>query len=206
MLAEANYNPDNEITIVGRGSRIPKQIEVSEAVQGYLTNVGMNVDFEIVESSIRSELTRCGIGKATQEILIAAGKDPELDQPTNADFQAALDKGGADCPTGDLIGNQPSNETLDFGRQVRYYMNCDAIRSLICDPSPGGIQDQIPAALSASGSERQERLQALADIFHDDVLFIPLFDLPVVYAVNEKLNWQPRLDPNVRVSSMWFSE
>ena len=206
LLAEADYNPENKITIVGRGTRIPKQIEVSEAVQGYLSNVGMNVDFEIVEPSIRRELTRCGIGKAAQEILTADGRNPDTDKPTNADFQAALDKGGADCPTGDLIGNQPSNETLDFGRQVRYYMNCDAIRSLICDPSPGGIQDQIPAALAASGQERQERLQELADIFHDDVLFIPLFDLPVIYAVNEKLQWQPRLDPNVRISSMWFSE
>ena len=206
LLAEANYDPENQITIVGRGTRIPKQIEVSEAIQGYLTNIGMNVDFKIVEPSIRSELTRCGIGKATQEILTAAGRDPETDKPTNEDFQAALDKGGADCPTGDLIGNQPSNETLDFGRQVRYYMNCDAIRSLICDPSPGGIQDQIPAALAASGQERQDRLQELADKFHDDVLFVPLFDLPVIYAVNEKLEWQPRLDPNVRISSMWFSE
>ena len=206
LLAEANYDPENQITIVGRGTRIPKQIEVSEAIQGYLTNIGMNVDFKIVEPSIRSELTRCGIGKATQEILTSAGRDPETDKPTNEDFQAALDKGGADCPTGDLIGNQPSNETLDFGRQVRYYMNCDAIRSLICDPSPGGIQDQIPAALAASGQERQDRLQELADKFHDDVLFVPLFDLPVIYAVNEKLEWQPRLDPNVRISSMWFSE
>ena len=85
-------------------------------------------------------------------------------------------------------------------------MSCDAIRSLICDPSPGGIQEQIPAALAASGQERQELLQVLADIFHDEVLFIPLFDLPVVYAVHAKLNWEPRLDPNVRVSSMWFSE
>ncbi|HIB09139.1 MAG TPA: hypothetical protein EYO20_04745 [Gemmatimonadetes bacterium] len=70
----------------------------------------------MVEPSIRSALTKCGAGKAAQEILEAAGKDPKVDKPTNADFQAALDKGGADCPTGDLIGNQPSNETLDFGR------------------------------------------------------------------------------------------
>ena len=136
----------------------------------------------------------------------ASGRDPSVEKATNEDFQAALDKGGADCPTGDLIGNQPSNETLDFGRQLRYYMSCDSGRSLVCDPSPGGIQDQIAAALAASGEERQERLEVLADKFREDVLFIPLFDLPVIYAVNAKLNWEARLDPSVRVSTMWFSE
>ena len=206
LLKEANYNPENKMTIVSRGTRIPKQLEVAESLLGFWTNVGINVNFRVVEPSIRSALTKCGVGKAVQEILEAAGKDPKVDKPTNADFQAALDKGGADCPTGDLIGNQPSNETLDFGRQVRYYMNCFAIRSLICDPSSGGIQDQIAPALSASGDERQRLLEALADRFHDDVLFIPLFDLPVFYAVNPKLNWEPRLDPNVRVSTMWFSK
>ena len=206
LLAEANYNPDNLITLTSRGPRIPKQVEVSEALVGYWTRIGMNVKFQIVEPSIRRALTRCGIGKATQEILIASGRDPKVDKPTNADFQAALDKGGADCATGDLIGNQPSNETLDFGRQLRYYMSCDSGRSLVCDPSPGGIQDQVAAALAASGEERQQRLEVLADKFHDDVLFISLFDLPVIYAVNAKLNWEARLDPGVRVSTMWFSK
>ena len=85
-------------------------------------------------------------------------------------------------------------------------MSCDGFRALICDPTPGGIQDQIGPALAASGEERQELLSKLADRFHDDVLFIPLFDLPVIYAVDAKLNWEPRLDPAIRVSGMWFSE
>ncbi len=206
LLAEANYNPDNEITITSRGARIAKQVEVSEAVHGYLTEVGINVNFQVVEPSVRRDLTRCGIGKAVQEVLEDSGRNPETETPTNADMQTALDGGGASCPTGDLIGNQPSNETLDFGRQLRYYMSCTSIRSLVCDPSPGGIQDQIGPALAASGQERQDKLAALADTFREDVLFIPLFDLPVFYAVNPKLNWEPRLDPNVRVSAMWFSK
>ena len=206
LLAAANYDPANVITITSRGARVAKQVEVSEAVLGYLKEVGINVEFRVVESSIRSALTRCGIGKAVQEVLEASGRNPETESPTNADMQAALDKGSANCPTGDLIGNQPSNETLDFGRQMRYYMSCTSIRSLVCDPSPGGIQDQIAPALGASGQERQAKLEALANKFRKDVLFIPLFDLPVFYAVDPKLNWQPRLDPNVRVSAMWFSE
>ena len=205
LLQEANYSPENKMTIVSRGTRIPKQREVSESLQAFWTAVGINVDFRVVEPAKRSELTRCGIGTATKEVMEAAGKEPDLLKATNADFQAAVDAGGASCPTGDLIGNQPSNESLDFGRQVRFYMNCQGIRSLICDPSPGGIQDQIAPALSASGDERRRLLEALADRFHEDVLFISLFDLPVFFAVDPKINWEPRLDPTVRVNGMWFN-
>lgn len=206
LLEEAGYNPENKITISTRGARVAKQIEVSEALVGYWTDVGMNVDLQIVESATRSAMTRCGVGKATLEVVEASGRDPATTIATLEDFQAAVDKGGADCPTGHLIGNQPSNETLDFGRQVRYYLSCDGVRALFCDPSPGGLQEQIPAALAASGAERQELLSQIADRFHEDVLFIPLFDLPVIYGVNENLNWKPRLDPAIRVSAMWFSE
>jgi peptide/nickel transport system substrate-binding protein len=205
LLEEAGYNPENKITISTRAARVYKQVEISEAIQAYWSDVGMNVELQIIEPSIRSERTRCGVGKATQEIMAASGRNPEVDTPTKADFQTAVDKGGADCYYGDLMGNQPSNETLDFGRQMNYYMSCTSIRSLVCDPSPGGIQDQIAEALAASGEERQRLMEVLADRFHDDVLMVTLFDLPVVYAVDPKLNWEPRLDPVVRVSAMWFS-
>jgi peptide/nickel transport system substrate-binding protein len=126
LLDEAGYDPENKITITTRAARVYKQVEVSEALQAYWSDVGMNVEIQTVEPSIRSERTRCGIGKATQEILTASGRDPEVDTPTNADFQAAIDKGGADCYYGDLMGNQPSNETLDFGRQLNYYIRAIA--------------------------------------------------------------------------------
>jgi peptide/nickel transport system substrate-binding protein len=205
LLAEANYDPNNLIRITGRSTRIPKQVEVYEAIQGYLEEVGMNVEINIVEPSVRSAMTRCGMGQAVAEVLEAKGKAVDTAQATMEEYQAAVDKGGANCPTGDLIENEPSNETLDFGRQVNNYMSCYAPNSLVCDTSPGGIQEQIGPALAASGEERQRLMTALADKMHDDVLFIPGFDLPVVFAVDPRLNWQPRPDPVIRVSTMWFS-
>jgi hypothetical protein len=193
------------IRITGRSTRIPKQVEVYEAIQGYLEEVGMNVEINIVEPSVRSAMTRCGIGQAVAEVLEAKGKAVDTAQATMEEYQAAVDKGGANCPTGDLIENEPSNETLDFGRQVNNYMSCYAPNSLVCDTSPGGIQEQIGPALAASGKERQRLMTVLADKMHDDVLFIPGFDLPVVFAVDPRLNWQPRPDPVIRVSTMWFS-
>ena len=205
LLAEANYDPNNLIRITGRSTRIPKQVEVYEAIQGYLEEVGMNVEINIVEPSVRSAMTRCGIGQAVAEVLEAKGKAVDTAQATMEEYQAAVDKGGANCPTGDLIENEPSNETLDFGRQVNNYMSCYAPNSLVCDTSPGGIQERIGPALAASGEERQRLMTILADKMHDDVLFIPGFDLPVVFAVDPRLNWQPRPDPVIRVSTMWSS-
>jgi ABC-type transport system substrate-binding protein len=206
LLAEANYDPNNVIAIMGRGTRIPKQIEVYEAIHAYLEEVGMNVEIQVVEAGVRTARTACGIGKAVNEVLEAAGKDPNVVKPTKEDFQAAIAKGGANCPYGDLIENEPSNETLDFGRQASFYLSCVFPRSLVCDPSPGGLEDQIAVALAASGEERQQKMEALADRVHDDVLFIPTFDLPVIYAVDPKLNWSTRFDGRVRASTMWFSQ
>ena len=89
---------------------------------------------------------------------------------------------------------------------MNFYMNCIYPRSLVCDPSPGGIQEKIAPALSASGAERQRLLQELADKMHDDVLYFFGFDLPVIYAINPKLNWKNRIDGRVRAQTMWFSK
>jgi ABC-type transport system substrate-binding protein len=206
LLQEANYDPANVIEIMGRGTRIPKQIEIYEAVNGYLEQVGINSEIQVIEASVRSARTGCGIGTAVNEILEASGRVPGTDLPTREDFQAAIDKGGASCPYADLMENEPSNETLDFGRQANYYMNCIYNRSLVCDPSPGGFQDQIAEAMGAAGQERQDKMEVLADAVHDQVLFIPFFDLPVIYAVDPKLNWSTRFDGRVRASTMWFGE
>ncbi len=206
LLAEANYNPENKITLISRGVRVAKQTEISEAVHAYLNEVGSNFELQIVEPSIRSARSKCAVGKALLDIIEESGRDPETTEATREDMIAAVDKGSSSCEGFEMIGNQPSNETLDFGRQVRYYMNCTSQRSAVCDPNPGGIQDQIDEALAASGDERQQRLEVVADRFREEVFMLPLFDLPVVYAVNPKLKWEPRLDPNIRVSGMWFGE
>ncbi|HEU0020195.1 MAG TPA: hypothetical protein VFR55_00765 [Dehalococcoidia bacterium] len=77
--------------------------------------------------------------------------------------------------------------------------------SLVCDPSSGGIQEQIGLAIAATGADRQQRMEALTDMVHDDVLVLGLFDIPIFYAVDPKLNWTPRFDQRVRVNTLWFN-
>jgi hypothetical protein len=56
------------------------------------------------------------------------------------------------------------------------------------------------------GQDRVQKLSELADIMHDRVLYLMGFDLPVIYAVNPKLVWEPRFDRRVRINSMKFSD
>jgi peptide/nickel transport system substrate-binding protein len=205
LLQEANYDPKNVIKITGRADRIPKQVEVYEAMDTYLAEVGINAEINVVEASVRSDLRQCGIGQAVNEVLEAKGLDPETATATPADMQAALDKGGASCPTSDLIESPISSNNLDFSRNATAYLNCLRPVSFVCDPSPGGLQEKLEPALAASGAERQRLLTELADRAHDEVLFLPLFETPVIYALDPKLNFEPRFDRRIRVSSMWFS-
>jgi peptide/nickel transport system substrate-binding protein len=56
LLAEANYDSANLFKISGRADRIPKQTEVYEAMHAYLQEVGMNVEINVLEPSVRNEL------------------------------------------------------------------------------------------------------------------------------------------------------
>jgi peptide/nickel transport system substrate-binding protein len=205
LLEEASYDPNSQITILGRDGRIPKQVEVYEAVQFYLQQVGMNVEINVAEVQTFLDSRNCRIGKAVADVLAERGRNVDTSEATLEEFQAALGRGGASCPTSDLFENEPSNETLDFGRQASFYMNCARPQAFICDPSPGGIQEQLPMALAASGDDRQRRLQALADYVHENAFWIGVFDLPMFYAIDPKLNWDPRFDRRIRISTMWFS-
>jgi peptide/nickel transport system substrate-binding protein len=203
LLEQAGYDPANVIDIFTRATRIPKQIEVAEAYQAYMSQVGITAEINVVESAVRQERTSCGVGNTLNQVLLDSGRNPDQDTPTREDFQQAIER-GALCPRGDLMENEPSNETLDFGRQANWYMNCTFVRSMVCDPSPGGIQEMLPLAVSAGGAERQKRMQELADIMHNDSLFIFAFKLPLVYAKDPKLEFHPRFDGRIRVNHLWF--
>jgi peptide/nickel transport system substrate-binding protein len=210
LLEEADYDFDTEIRLYSRGTRIPKQIEVLEAIQGYLGDVGIKVDVNIIELQTFLERRNCRAGQAVADLLKERGRDIPTTEATMEEFRAAMEaanaKGGSSCITGQLIENEPSNETLDFGRQIVFYLNCATIQSPHCDPSEGGIQSQIAPALAATGAERERLLIKIADYVHDQVLWLTPFDLPVIYAVNPKLNWEPRFDRRVRINTMTFSE
>jgi peptide/nickel transport system substrate-binding protein len=108
LLQEANYNPDTTLTYISRASRIPKQTEVNEAIQGYLKDVGITIEIKTVDPQIRNEYRQCQAGTALNEVLEASGRVPGEDQPTFDDFRAVLASGSTSCAYADLIENQPN--------------------------------------------------------------------------------------------------
>jgi hypothetical protein len=54
------------------------------------------------------------------------------------------------------------------------------------------IQPLIEPALSATGEERQRRMEELANIMKDDVQRMTLMDTFVIYGMVEDLKWEPR--------------
>ena len=206
LLREANYDPNTTLTYVSRASRIPKQTEINEAIQGYLKEVGIDVEIKTVDPSIRNEYRKCQAGAAVNDLLKASGRVPGTDQPTFDDFRSVLASDGpTSCAYADLIENQPPNQTLDFGRLITSSLNCEYPYSPNCDPSPGGFQELRPKALAATGAERQRLMQEILDRVHDEAWFFMGFDLVYFYAVDPKLNWTPRFDGLVRANTMWFS-
>ena len=210
LLEEADYDFDTTINLISRGTRIPKQVEVLEAIQGYLSDVGITVDVNITDVQPFLDSRNCRAGQAVADLLEERGRDVDTSEATLEEMRAAMAtaeaKGGSSCATHQLIENEPSNETLDFGRQATFYLNCTKIQSPNCDPSEGGIQTKLIPALAAYGEERVRLLTELADYVHDQVLWLSPFDLPVIYAVNPNLQWEPRFDRRIRINSMTFSE
>jgi ABC-type transport system substrate-binding protein len=66
------------------------------------------------------------------------------------------------------------------------------------------VQPRVEQALAARGEERRQLMEQLADITHDEVLMIPLFDYLVVWGLNDKLEWEPRWDRRIRFNNMSF--
>ena len=56
------------------------------------------------------------------------------------------------------------------------------------------------------GEERTKTLEAIATRVHDEYFYFPAFQVAVVFALAENLEWEPRYDPRVRVNAMRFTK
>ena len=190
LLAEAGYDPENEIIIYARANRVYRDVELNEAVVNYWREVGVNARLQIVEPATRSKISNSGCHKLA---------DPRMchDAPPQPEHYASSH----------AIETATSNETLDFARQAWARNGCFRRGSRICDGSPGGLQDRIETAMATPlGDLRQERMEEIADQVHNDFHFHPFFQVVSVYGMAENLQWAPRYDPRIRVNTMTFTK
>jgi peptide/nickel transport system substrate-binding protein len=172
LLAKAGYKGE-EVRLRMREGRFPKDVEVSEAIVSSWREVGINAKLVVMESSKWLELHTTGPGAFKKEDW------PRLSQ-------LPPPKPGLVSP--DLLLAAPGNDTLDFGRNLAFYLDCRSTRSKICDPN---LQLKVEAALAASGEERKRQIAAVMDTLREELYMHSLFDAPFLWGTQKDLVFEP---------------
>ena len=190
LLAQAKYDPANEITIYSRQGRIFRDVELWEAVVNMWTEVGVNAKLQVMEPGNHRDVRRSGCGQFEDPLTCAS-------QPTAPGpfFQS----------TG-YYESGTSNESLDMQRQLLLRNSCGNVNSRVCDLVPGFEDDLQDAIQTPLGSERTSKMEALATTIHNEFWFIPMFQVVTVYGLSEHLEWTPRYDPRTRINTMRFTQ
>jgi ABC-type transport system substrate-binding protein len=185
LLKEVGYNGEEIQIFTESGRAIRKQLEVVEAITTYWKTAGINTKVTVIEFNRWSEIWNSGAGSCSEPLK-------------------ALEQGP--CPatriSRGILFMAPTNVTLDFARHLQYYIDCHSKVAVKCDTT--FWQDQVAPALSAVGEERKRTMETLATKYHDDVMDIGFFDIPIVWGMAPGLVWTPRFDGKIRANAMYF--
>ncbi len=203
--AENNYDVNEEIRIHTRAARVYRGLEMFESVVGTWRDLGINAHVVVLEPNRAREARRSGCGK-----FIVVNDDGTQDR------SGALACSDQDPPapfgsSTHYYETATSNEALDMQRQLVLRNSCFNVNSRVCNLVPGidgltfeeSITDAIETPL---GPERTRKMEAMAQIIHDEYWFLPFFVSVQVYGMADNLDWEPRYDPRTRVNSMRFTE
>ncbi len=188
LLAGANYDPANSITINVFEGRYPNNVELSEAQAGMWSEVGVTASVVVLETGRWLDVARTGCGRAWRELREEPGDRYCLDDPP-----------GPPCfcqPNSYQLN--PSLETLDFARALGR-MDCNDSGSKFCDPvNVQPLLDPARAARLDGSPSRQELMQHLVDIAYDEQIIYTYFDALVFYGSTADLDWETRFDRRMR--------
>ena len=197
LLAEANYDPANEIVVNMRSQRIPKDVEYAEAVIAQWAEVGINGRQNVIESAVRSGISRqnCGHKRTRSDFEAAAGALLE-------DKCRTLGPGEPGFASMQMTESATSTESLDFSRQGILRNSCFSRSSGVCEEE---LEKMIEIANATdTGPLRTERMVAIANHVHDHFHFIPNFQNVVVYGMSADLVWEPYYAPRIRANTFRF--
>jgi peptide/nickel transport system substrate-binding protein len=177
LLEEAGYAGE-EIRIASRAVSYLGQQEVMEAIASYWADIGVNVNLQIMGSGVHRDLHNCGVGRAGGDV----SKEP------------------TECDHGDIYETSADLSSLDYSRLIYGWLSCTGPTSRVCEPR---MEELNQKALVASGEERTQLLTQVADIVHEEVLLLGLFDGVIFIGQSADLNWEPRgFDRKIRVNTM----
>ena len=199
LLAEANYDPANEIVLSIRSQRVPKDVEYAEAVVTFWTEVGINAKLQVVESSVHAGIGRsnCGHGRTREEFDAAAGNGLREKCIT-------LGPGKPTFASMQMSAPATSTESLDFSRQGILRNSCFSRSSGVCEDELERMIEEANA--TDTGPLRTQRQEAIANHVHDHFHFHPNFITVVVYGLSADLEWEPYYAPRIRANTFRFSK
>jgi peptide/nickel transport system substrate-binding protein len=192
LLAEAGYDPKNEINIYSRPGSNIRGLEILEATVTFWRAVGVNSKLNAIGDLGKArEIQNAGCGNYQN----AAGYKEKLDCVERGPFSLFP-------ATSHAYEIATSDEILDMQRQGNARMGCFGRSSRVCYPD---LMKKIDiASATPAGPERTRLFTEVADIGYQEVYFIPFFAVQMVYGLGKDVDWEPMYAPRFRGSTMKF--
>jgi peptide/nickel transport system substrate-binding protein len=192
LLEEAGYDPANAIDVNTRPGSNIRGLELMEAVVSSWREVGVTSNLNAWSD----------LGKARDIQLSGCGQF--TDEPG---YKENLDCAQRNPPGPYFSGSHAyeiatSDEILDMQRQSTTRMGCFSRSSRVCYPD---LQRKIDTATATpAGPERTRLMTEIADIAYEEVYFIPLFEVQMVYGLSDAVEWEPYYAPRFRGNTIHF--
>ncbi len=198
LLAEAGYDPENEININTRPGSNIRGLELMEATIQFWRDVGVNANLNSHgDLGAAREIQNSGCGQFTNTEMYGEG------------YRAAMDCGDRDPPGPAHVSSHAyeiatSNEILDMQRFNNSRLSCFSRSSRHCTAEFEAWKTEANSI--PEGPERTAAMEAIADFSHEQAIFLPFFEVVYVYGLSGDIEWQPYYAPRLRGNTMRFTE
>ncbi len=194
LLAEAGYDPDNEININTRPGSNIRGLEIMEATIQFWRDVGVNANLNSHgDLGAAREVQNSGCGQFTNEpgyrdTMDCAGREPP----------------GPAYVSGHAYEVATSNEILDMQRFNNSRLSCFSRSSRHCTPEFEAWKTESNSI--PEGPERTKAMEEIANYSYEQAVFLPFFEVVYVYGLAGDIEWQPYYAPRLRGNTMRFTE
>ena len=194
LLAEAGYDPENEININTRPGSNIRGLEIMEATIQFWRDVGVNANLNSHgDLGAAREIQSSGCGQFTNE----------------PGYKEAMDCSDRDPPgpayvTSHAYEVATSNEILDMQRFNNSRLSCFSRSSRHCTAEFEAWKTEANSI--PEGPERTKAMEEIAQFAYDEAIFLPFFEVVYVYGLAGDIEWQPYYAPRLRGNTMRFTE